>query len=89
MELLHPAFVILLVKITICVLPAALSIFLWSLSEENKRNLRDTFCRKLFGVSNVIPIKKFERSLLVLGLLAIVFALTASWFLLFAGMFKA
>lgn len=88
MELLTPAFVILLVKITICVVPGVTGIFLLALSEEKKRDLRDEFCRKLLGVSNAIPFRKFERVVLVVGLLGLLFAVTAAWFLLFASMFN-
>jgi len=86
MELLNPAFVILCVKIAFCVLPGVIGIYLISLSEEKKRELRNSLCNRLFGVSNAIPFPSFERALLVIGLLAIVFCLIASWFLLISGL---
>lgn len=86
MELLNPAFVILLVKITVSVLPGILGIYFMSISEESKRALRNSFCKRLFGVSNAISYPKFERALLIIGVVGLLISAAASWFLLIAGM---
>lgn len=83
MELLNPGFVILLVKITICVLPGVLGIYLLSISEEKKRTLRNAFCNRAFGVSNAIPYPNFERALLVIGILGLLLSAAATWLILF------
>ncbi|MDQ8193114.1 hypothetical protein QEH59_01660 [Coraliomargarita sp. SDUM461004] len=71
----------------ICILPGVLGIFMIASSEERKRELRNALCNKLFGVSNAIPYPKFARTMVILGALLLVFALTASWFLLLREMF--
>lgn len=86
MELLNPAFVILCVKIAFCVLPGVFGVFLLSMSEEKKRELRNSVCNRLFGVSNAIPFPNFERALLVVGILAVLFCALASWFLLLSDL---
>jgi CHASE3 domain sensor protein len=86
MELLNPAFVILLVKITICVVPGVLGIYLMAMSEESKRALRNKLCNQIFGVSNAIQYTTFERALLVVGIVALLLSGVASWLLLIAGM---
>lgn len=86
MELLNPAFVILLIKITICVIPVIVAIYLLRLSAEEKRKFRNTFCNRLLGVSDAIPFPNFERMLLVTAILSLLFAGTAAWFLLLSGM---
>ena len=88
MELLNLTFVILLVKIAICVLPGVFGIYLLSISEEQKRTLRNALCNRLFGVSNAIPYPKFERTLLVIGILSILIAGAGAWFLLLSGMLE-
>ncbi len=87
MELLSPGFIILIIKITICVFPGIVGIYLLAISEERKREFRNALCNRLFGVSNAIPLASFERFLLVLGIVGIIFSATASWFLLLARMF--
>ncbi|MFO8026112.1 MAG: hypothetical protein R6U56_00430 [Opitutales bacterium] len=86
MELLNPAFVILLVKITVSVLPGIVGVYLLIISEERKREHRNALCRRLFGVSNVIPLPSFERALLVISLLGLLISGVMVWFLLIAGM---
>ena len=86
MELLTPAFVILLLKITLSVLPGIAGVYLLAISDERKRSMRNSFCNKLFGVSNAIPMPAFERALFVLGILALLLCAVATWFLLIAGM---
>lgn len=88
MELLNIGFVILLVKIAICVLPGVFGVFLLSISEEKKRELRNSFCNYLFGVSNAIPYPNFDRALLIVGILSLLLSALASWFLLIAGMLE-
>lgn len=87
MQLLNVGFAILLIKMAICILPGVLGIFLIASPEEKKRELRNTFCNKVFGVSNVIPYPKFERALYVLGTLMVLFTLVASWFIILRKMF--
>jgi len=89
MELLNLSFALLIIKMALCVLPGVLGVFMIVSSEEKKRELRNTICNKLFGVSNAIPFPKFERSMQVLGTLLLLFSLTASWFLLLRGIFEA
>jgi len=86
MQLLNLSFAILIIKMAICILPGVGGVFMIVTSEESKRELRNTFCSKIFGVSNAIPYPKFARSMLVLGSLLILFSLVASWFLLIRGM---
>lgn len=87
MQLLNLGFAILIIKMALCILPGVLGIFMIVSSEETKREIRNTFCNKLFGMSNAIPFPKFERSMQVLGTLLLLFSLAASWFLLLRGMF--
>ena len=87
MELLSIGFIKLIIKVTICVSPAILGIYLLALSDERKREIRNSLCNRVFGVSNAIPMPSFERSLLVIAILAILFSAAASWFLLLSRMF--
>ena len=87
MGLLNLSFAILLIKITICVLPFSLGIFLLAAPEERKRDLRNVLCSKLFGVRNAIAYPSFARALLVIGALLLLFALAATWFLLLSKYF--
>lgn len=82
MELLNIGFAILCLMIAFCVLPGVFGIYLLSIPEERKRGLRNSLCNCLFGVSNGIPFPSFERVLLVVGLLALLFSAAASWFIL-------
>ena len=82
MALLNLEFIILIIKVAVCVLPGVLAVFLLANSEENKRSMRNTFCSKVFGVSNAIPFPKFERTLIILSSITIVYSIVASWFLL-------
>jgi hypothetical protein len=70
----------------ICILPGVLGIYMIVSSEERKRELRNTFCNMVFGVSNAVPYPKFALSMVVFGSLFLVFSLAASWFLLIRGM---
>lgn len=87
MALLNLGFAILLIKITICVLPFSLGIFLLAAPEEKKRDLRNVLCSKIFGVRNAIAYPSFARALLVIGALLLLFALAATWFLLLSKYF--
>ena len=84
MELLNLAFIILLVKLCICVLPAVSGVFLIVMPEEKKREIRNQICNKLFGLSNAIAYPKFERALYVIGGLLLLVSMAATWFLLIA-----
>jgi hypothetical protein len=57
-----------------------------SSSEEKKRELRNSFCSKVFGVSNAIAFPKFERTMQVMGALLLIYSIAASWFLLLRGL---
>lgn len=89
MQLLNIGFAILLVKMVICILPGVFGIFMIVSSEESKRELRNTFCSKIFGVSNAISYPKFTRAMAVLGALLLAFSLVSSWFLLLRSLFEA
>ena len=82
MELLNPAFVILVVKITVCVFPGIIGIYLLAISEEKKRDLRNKLCNRLFGVSNAIPYPNFERALMVIASLGLLLSAAAVWFVI-------
>lgn len=82
MALLNIQFLILIIKVAVCVLPGVFAVFLLANSEDNKRAMRNTICSKVFGVSNAVPFPTFERALIILSCIAIVFSIVASWFLL-------
>lgn len=82
MALLNIQFLILIIKVAICVLPGVLAIFLLASNEESRRSMRNAFCSKVFGVSNAILFPKFERTLIILSCMTIVYSLVATWFLL-------
>ena len=87
MELLNIGFAILLVKVSISVLPGVLGIFFVASSEETKREMRNTLCNQLFGISNAIAYPKFARGLYILGTVLIFMSLGLSWFLLLRNFF--
>ena len=79
MELLSISFAILILKITFCVLPGVLGIFLIASSRDTKRRIRSRVCSQLFGVSDAIRTHKFARFLNAFGALSILFSIVASW----------
>lgn len=81
MELLNFSFVLLILKITVCVLPGVFGIFLIVSSKETKRRMRNKVCSRLFGVNNVIPSRKFAFFLSLSGTLMLSFSAAAIWFL--------
>lgn len=85
MQLLNVSFIILVIKITFCVLPGVIGIVLIASSEETKRNMRNRLCATLFDVSNAIELQKFVRVLHILAAVLILFSLAASWFFLLRG----
>ncbi len=87
MQLLNLSFAILIIKMAICILPGVLGVFMIVSPEEKKRELRNTICNKLFGVSNAIPYPKFARTMQVLGTLMLLFSMVASWFVLLRKFF--
>ena len=87
MELLNISFALLLIKMALCVLPGVLGIFFIVSSEETKRDLRNTLCNKLFGVSNAIPFPKFERFLYISGTILLLLSVVATWFILLRKFF--
>lgn len=87
MQLLNLSFAILIIKIALCVLPGVLGIFFLASTEETKRDLRNTFCNKLFGVSNAIAYPKFARILNISGTALLLFSLAATWFVLLRDFF--
>ena len=80
MELLNISFVILILKITFCVLPGIFGIFLIFSSKSTKRKIRNEICGQLFGISNAIRTHKFARFLYATGTLSVLLSLAASWF---------
>ncbi len=87
MALLNIGFAILIIKIAICTLPAVIGIALIVGSEETKRELRNKFCSKVFGISNAILYPKFARTMVLFGSLMLGFSLVSTWFLLLRPMF--
>ena len=87
MALLNIGFAILIIKLAICTLPAVIGIALIVSSEESKREFRNKFCSKVFGMSNAIPYPKFARTMAVFGSLMLAFSLVSTWFLLLRPMF--
>ena len=81
MELLNPAFVILVIKVAISILPGVFGIYLIATGEDSKRAIRSWVCNKLFGVSNAFEYKKFVRFLAIVGIGCFFFSAAASWFL--------
>lgn len=81
MELLNLGFAKFIIILTICVLPGILGLYCVVVSEERKRELRNKFCNKLFGVSNAIEYPKFARFLMVVGFLMLLLSAVATWFL--------
>ena len=82
MQLLNLGFAMLVFRIALCVLPGVFGIFLLVSSEEKKREMRNFVCNRLFGVSNAIPFPNFERFLIIIGVLSVLFSVGASWFFL-------
>lgn len=87
MALLNLEFIILIIKMVICVLPGVLGLFLIASGEETKRSLRNMLCRRLFGVRDAIEYSNFRRFLIVVGVLCILFSLPAIWFILLRNFF--
>ena len=87
MALLNLGFVILLIKITICVLPGVLGIYLLVANEDSKRDLRNKSCSKIFGVRNAIPYPSFKRTMLIIGTLLLIFSIAVTWFILLRNYF--
>ncbi|MGB0417099.1 MAG: hypothetical protein ACPGKS_09655 [Coraliomargarita sp.] len=88
MELLTPAFAILLIKVVISVMPGVVGVYFIGASEESKRSLRSWVCNKLFGVSNAFEYRKFARFLTTVGIICFLFSLLVSWFLLLSPLFS-
>ena len=86
MPLLNIGFAILIIKMLICTLPAVLGILMIVSSEESKREFRNKFCSKVFGMSNAIPYPKFARTMALFGSLMLVFSLVSTWFLVLRPM---
>ena len=68
MQLVNLSFAILVMKISFCVLPGVLGIYLLASSEESKRSLRNSFWQrgKVFGVKQrdrLSEISHLSRSL--------------------------
>lgn len=79
MELFSISFVILILKITFCVLPGVFGVFLIVSSRDTKRRIRSRVCNQLFGANDAIRTHKFSRFLYVLGALSILCSIVASW----------
>jgi len=87
MDLLSLQFIILIVKMVVSVLPGILAVALLASSEENLRSIRNTICNKIFGISNVIELHRFKRFVVIVSTVAILYSLTAAWFLLLSQYF--
>ena len=86
MSLLNAQFIILIIKVTFCVMPGVFGIYFIAAPEESKRKLRSFVCAKLFGISNAIEYKKFARFMATCGVFFLLFSAVATWFLLIAPM---
>lgn len=89
MALLNLGFALLLVKISICVLPGFLGLYILLGNVDKKRDWRNILCSKFFGVRNAIPYPSFARTLLVIGTLLLIFSVAATWFLLLRNYFAS
>ena len=89
MALLNLGFALLLIKITICVLPGFLGLYLLFANIDTKRDWRNVFCSKIFGVRNAIPYPSFARTLLVISTLLLIFCAASTWFLLLRNYFTS
>ena len=87
MSLLNIGFLIPIIKIAICTLPAVFGIIIIVSSEQSKREFRDKFCGIVFGMTNAIPYSKFALVMAVFGSLMLAFSLVSIWFLLLRPMF--
>ena len=85
-ELLNIQFAILLVKLAICVLPFVVGVALILSKEEEKREMRNRVCIRLFDVDNAINYRKFARAIIIVGLAFVAFSAAATWFLFLADM---
>lgn len=79
MELLNVGFVMLIAKITFCVLPGVFGIYLLVISKETKRKMRNKMCMRLFGFSNAIRYLTFARILNFLGVFLILISCSLTW----------
>ena len=82
MQLLNVGFILLVIKITFCVVPGVIGVYLIASPEETKRNMRNRLCMALFDATNAIEEHKFVRFLYIVGTLLILFSVAASWFFL-------
>lgn len=78
MQLLNPAFVILVIKIAIGVVPIALGVSILVTGEDKRREIRNWICNRAFGVSNAIAFPQFSRTLNIVAVLMILAGLGLS-----------
>ncbi len=87
MEILNIGFIILLIKLSFCVLPGVGGCYLIFSDRDRMRSLRAAICRQLFGVSNAFEYSKFSRFMRSVGVLLVVFSFVAVWFLFLRSFF--
>lgn len=85
--MLSLGFLILLIKVSICVMPGVFGVIYLIYPEDKKRKLRNILCITVFGVNNAISYRNFQRCLYVVCPLLIFFSLISSWFLLLRKFF--
>lgn len=88
MSLLNLSFIILCVKLGASVVPIVLGIYLLSIDEEKRRELRGVVCRRIFGVTNAIAFKKFTRGLTVMAVGMILSGLAVGWVFVLSRYFR-
>ena len=86
MQLLSVSFIVFLVKISVSVIPGIIGLYLLFTSKERKRDLRNKFCGRVFGVSNAIPSKKFARTLTIIGVLLLILSVLLTYLLIIIPM---
>jgi hypothetical protein len=86
MDLLNVGFAILVTEVALSVLPAIVGIYLIFCKVEQKRKIKQTVCRTIFGSSNVFRTSGFSRFLVFVGILMIAFSGLFGWFFIISKM---
>ena len=89
MELLNIRFVILVVKISVCALPAVFAIYLLAMPDKDQRRLGNKLNMLFFEAHGVISHQSWKRARLVIAAVALIFTGVATWFLILAGLFES
>jgi hypothetical protein len=81
MDLLNVSFAILIIKIALGAVPMVAGVAYFCMQEDSKRELRNSICSGMLGVSNAIPFEKFHRFMVGLSFFAIVIGAIVFWLL--------